>query len=287
MKKSTFMIMLSILCLLFAGCEAYTDAINDIGSAYQEKLNEILDTDTKKSELDIIEETMDEANSTETGMKITMPRGSYDYIGNEKPVGRVVSELEKLGFTNIKTIEVEPGIYYFAVEGIKIYTDDSNSTSSFDKGDCFSSEDLIEIYYYGGPMEDGMIQDTDVFSIEKQLRSIEEYSWSDEHRVIKGRSGYFGGCFCKEKDIWVDLNANDLKEITSAKIGVYEEDYELLIAFASFFDTTLIDAEEVKQWISEYNKNGTISRIFGDAKYSLHYGLDDEEKITLYIIALE
>jgi len=71
-------------------------------------------------------------------------------------------------------------------------------------------------------------------------------------------------------------------------IDVFEEDYELLITFASFFDTSLINAEEVQQWIREYNpENGSATMVFGDAEFALHYGMENEDKYSLYITALD
>lgn len=69
---------------------------------------------------------------------------------------------------------------------------------------------------------------------------------------------------------------------------IFEEDYELLITFASFFNTSLIDTEKVQQWIREYNpESGGVSRVFGDAEFSLHFGMENEDKYSLYITALE
>ena len=137
-------------------------------------------------------------------------------------------------------------------------------------------------------MEDGVIQETNIFTIEQQLRSTEGYTWSGDYSVIKGRAGYFGECYCGEQDVWVSLYGNDLEEITLARIDVFEEDYELLITFASFFNTSLIDTEKVQQWIREYNpESGGVSRVFGDAEFSLHFGMENEDKYSLYITALE
>ena len=300
MKKIVIVAMVLTLCASLVGCGAYFDALEDVGSAYKEEMGRILgeisgDTPSNLDGTGAPDSTVAENNTGDTepsreheSVQITMPHGSYFYTGNERPVGHIVSDFEQLGFTNIATIEVDPGLSHFAVEDVKIYSADSDKMVHFDEGDTFPADALIEVYYYGGPMEDGMVQETNIFTIERQLKSIEGYAWSGDHSVIEGRTGYFGTCYCEEKNIWVSLYGNDLKEITSASIDVYEEDYELLITFASFFNTSLIDAEEVQQWIREYNpENGSVSKIFGDAKFSLHFGLDSEDKYSLYITALE
>ena len=235
-------------------------------------------------------EKEDEAISEETddGVEIVMPHDNYYYTGNERTVGMIVEELEELGFTNITTIEDEPGWYYFSVESVEIFTDSSDKDGTFDEGDVFSSNDLVEIHYYGGPLEDGMIQDTNIFAIEEQLKNMDGYTWSEDHGVIEGKTGYFGTCLCEENDIWVDLYGNDLEMIESASIDVYEADYEVLITFVSYFDTELISAEEVQQWMRECDpKNEECTKIFGDAEFSLFYGMENDEKYSLYITALE
>lgn len=124
------------------------------------------------------ESAVDTIEEIDDGVKITMPHDNYYYTGQERPVGMIVEELEELGFTNITTIEDEPGLYYFSVESVDIFTDSSDKNGSFDEGDVFSSNDLVEIHYYGGPLEDGMIQDTNIFNIEEQLKNMEGYTWS-------------------------------------------------------------------------------------------------------------
>lgn len=300
MKRIIFSIITVILCLSLAGCEANFDVLEDVESAYQEEMDKILDgisdvTTTGANDVVITDSTVTESSPEETesnnlaeGLQITMTYDSWHYTGNERPVGHIVSDLEKLGFTNITTIEVEKGLYYFAVEDVKIYSDSSSKMVRFDEGDTFPADALIEVYYYGGPMEDGMVQETNIFSIEQQLKSVEGYTWSGDYGVIKGRTGYFGNCYCEEKNIWCSLYGNDLKEITLASIDVFEEEYELLITFASFFNTSLIDTEEVQQWIQDYNpENGSATKVFGDAEFSLHFGMENEDKYSLYITALE
>lgn len=266
MKKVLSLLIVFILTLSLCACED-----NKTTSAENEDKTQITDS-----------------NNTIVSMQIKMPHDSDYYTGSERPVGHIVSELEELGFTNITTVEVEPGWYYFEVEDVKIYSDSYGKTIHFNEGDSFPTDALVEVYYYGGPMEDGMIQETNIFTIDEKLKSIEGYTWSGEHSVIEGQTGYLGNCYCEEKNIWVSLYGNDLKEITLANIDVFEEDYELLITFASFFDTSLIDAEEVQQWIRENNpKNGSIQKVFGDAEFSLHFGMENEDKYSLYITALE
>lgn len=279
MKRIIAVILAVLLCVSLTGCGAYFDALEDMGSAYQDILGGKTDDSSDEQNND---------SSASSGVQITMPYDKYHYTGNERPVGHIVSELEELGFTNIKTIEVEKGWYYFAVEDVKIYADSSDKSGRFDKGDVFYSDSLVEVYYYGGPLEDGMVQETNIFTIEKQLKAVEGYNWSNEHSVIEGRTGYFGDCYCEESDIWCSLYGNDLEEITTANIDVFEKDYELLITFASFFDTSLIDGQAVEQWIRNSNpKNGSVSKVFGDAEFTLSYGAENDEKYTLYITALE
>ena len=279
MKRIIAVILAALLCVSLTGCGAYFDALEDKGSAYQDILDEKTDDSSDEQNND---------SSASSGVQITMPYDKYHYTGNERPVGHIVSELEELGFTNIKTIEVEKGWYYFAVEDVKIYVDSSDKSGRFDKGDVFYSDSLVEVYYYGGPLEDGMVQETNIFTIEKQLKAVEGYTWSDEHSVIEGRTGYFGTCFCEERDIWCSLYGNDLEEITTANIDVFEKDYELIITFASFFDTSLIDGQAVEQWIRNSNpKNGSVSKVFGDAEFTLSFGAENDDKYTLYITALE
>ena len=56
--------------------------------------------------------------------------------------------------------------------------------------------------------------------------------------------------------------SNDLEMIESASIDVYEADYEVLITFVSYFDTELINAEEVQQWIKECDpKNEECAKV--------------------------
>ena len=297
-KKVVIIAMVFTLCISLAGCGAYFDALEDVGSAYQEEMDKLLgeiagDTPSNTDNTGSTDSTVAENNTTELSketesVQITMPHDSYFYTGNERPVGHIVSDLEELGFTNIATIAVDPGWFYYAVEDVKIYSADSDKMVHFDEGDIFPADALIEVYYYGGPMEDGMIQETNIFTIDQRLKSVEGYTWSSEHSVIEGRTGYLGDCYCKDKNIWVSLYGNDLEEITLASIDVFEEDYELLITFVSFFDTSLIDAEEVQQWIQEYNpENGSATKVFGDAEFSLHFGMENEDKYSLYITALE
>ena len=300
MKRVVIIAMVFTLCISLAGCGAYFDALEDVGSAYQEEMDKLLgeiagDTPSNADNTEVTDSVMAENNTNDTvqnkeaeSVQITMPHDSYFYTGNERPVGHIVSDLEKLGFTNIETIEVDPGWFYFAVEDVKIYSADSDKMVHFDAGDTFPADALIEVFFYGGPMEDGMIQEVNIFTIDQKLKRVEGYTWSSEHSVIEGRTGYLGDCYCEEKNIWVSLYGNDLKLITSANIDVFEADFELLITFASFFNTSLIDAEAVQQWIRDYNpENGSVSKVFGDAKFSLHFGMENEDKYSLYITALE
>lgn len=233
------------------------------------------------------EKESDSTEKVDDGAEIVMPHDDNYYTGHERPVGKIVEELEEIGFVNIKTIEDEPRMYHFSVESVEIFTDSSDKKGSFDEGDAFSANDLVEIHYYGGPMEDGMIQDTNIFTIEEQLKNIEGYTWSEDHGVIEGKTGYFGTCLCEENDIWVDLYGNDLEEIESASIKVHDEDYDVLLTFASFFETSYIKFEDVEKWIKEYSaEDGYITEVFGDAEFCLE-GDSEERTVELSVFALE
>ena len=83
------------------------------------------------------------------------------------------------------------------------------------------------------------------------------------------------------------MYGNDLEKIESASLKVHNEDYDLLLAFASLFDTSLINAEDVQQWISEYNpENGYVTKEFGDAEFNLN-GDVESGTTELSIFALE
>ena len=134
-------------------------------------------------------------------------------------------------------------------------------------------------------MEDGVIQDTNIFDIEKQLKSFSKYKWSEEHGVTEGRTGYFGTIYCEENDFWCDLYGNDLEEITSASLEVHKDDIDLLLTFCSYFETSLINYEEVETWINNYTADdGFVSKTFGDAEFHLN---EYEDIIELTIQALE
>jgi hypothetical protein len=61
-------------------------------------------------------------------------------------------------------------------------------------------------------------------------------------------------------------------EIEIAEFRTYDFDYDYLLLCASFFDTDLIDAEEVKEWVRGYDKSqGTIEKTFGDAEFTMSY----------------
>jgi len=277
MKKVLIFVFIAIICLIFIGrisSENGTDNTTTTNAEQQIELNEN-NTESAVSEDDLTTESSVE--------KITMPKASYYYTGHERPVGRIVAELEELGFTNIKTVEVEEGIYYFSVEELKIYPSEGSEGEHFDEGDVFNADSLIEVYYYGGPLEDGMIQETNIFEIEKKIKNSTGYVWSNDHSVIEGRTGYFGTLYCEEQDIWCDLYGNDLEEITTAKISVSKADFEFLITFASFFDTSLINSDDVIEWLKNYSSQDDYSKVFGDADFSLYY----DETYTLYITALE
>lgn len=92
---------------------------------------------------------------------------------------------------------------------------------------------------------------------------------------------------CEENDIWVDLYGNDLEMIESASIKVHNEDYNVLLTFASFFETSLINPDDVKYWIDEYSvEDGYITDVFGDAEFYLD-GDAEDGTTELTVIALE
>lgn len=167
-------------------------------------------------------------------------------------------------------------ILCISLSGCGIYIDNSENIPSTHQAE---TENIL--------LEDGAIQGTNIFTIEKQIKSTTGYHWSDDHSVIEGRTGYLGTLLCEEKDIWCDLYGNDLEEITLASIDVFEEDFDLLITFVSFFDTNLIDTTIVQQWLKDNKSSNESSKIFGDAEFSLFYGEADDNKYSLYITALE
>lgn len=246
-------------------------------------------TSEKESEMEKEDEVVRE--EVDDGIEIVMPHDNYYYTGQERPVDMIVDELEELGFTNITTIEDEPGMFYFSVESVEIFTDSSDKNGSFDEREVFSSNDLVEIHYYGGPMEDGMIQGTNAQDIENELKSVEEYNWWDDHNLIQSEINGEWSVLCKnnEYDTYTksyELSAYDYLQIEIAKFITYDADYNYLQFCASLFDTDLIDAEEVKKWIEEYNPSeGYITKNFGDAEFVLDG--DGEGTIELSIWALE
>lgn len=136
-------------------------------------------------------------------------------------------------------------------------------------------------------MEDGFIQETNIFILEEQLKGIDKYNWSEEHGVIEGRTGYLGTVYCEENDIWCDLSGNNLEEITIASIKLHKDDFDLLLTFVSFFETSLIDSDEAIEWIKNYSvDDGFVSKNFGDAEFYLEEDTD-EGTIKLSIHALE
>ena len=287
MKKVVIIAMVFTLCISLVGCGAYFDALEDVGSAYQEEMDKLLgeiagETPANTDGMGSTDSTVAENNTTEPSKEtesaqITMPYDSWHYTGHERPVGHIVSELEKLGFTNITMIEVEKGWYYFSVEDVKIYSNNSEKMERFDEGDVFSADALVEVYYYGGPMEDGMIQGTNAKTIENTLRAIQEYNWWDGHSLTQSsiNDEWSVSCSNNEYNTYTksyDLSAYDTLEIQYAQFKTYDFDYEYLLLCASLFDTDLIDADEVKQWVQEYEiEDGTIEQTFGDAIFTMRY----------------
>lgn len=148
-------------------------------------------------------------------------------------------------------------------------------------------EPVVELNDVEEVMTDGFIQETDVFEIESKLKSTEGYNWSEDHGVVEGKNGWFGTCLCEDANIWCDLYAVESKEVTNASLEVCDEDFELLSTFASFFETSHVNADEVRQWIESYNfEDEYAEQVFGDAEFLLLFD-SEEGTISLSITGLE
>lgn len=126
-------------------------------------------------------------------------------------------------------------------------------------------------------MSDGYINGTNAKNIESRLQSIKEYNWWDDHSLTQSSINKEWSVSCSNNDYNTytksyDLSAYNTLEIQYAKFITYDFDYEYLLLCASFFDTELIDANAVKQWIQEYDAaDGTVEKVFGDATFTLTY----------------
>lgn len=126
-------------------------------------------------------------------------------------------------------------------------------------------------------MDDGYINGTNAKSIETSLKNIDEYNWWDDHSLIQSKINKEWSVYCanNEYDTYTksyDLNAYDTLEIETAEFRTYDFDYDYLLLCASFFDTDLIDTEQVKEWVRGYDKSqGTIEKTFGDAEFTMSY----------------
>lgn len=209
---------------------------------------------------------------------IVMPHDEDYYKGSGKLSRKVVAELEDLGFTNIKTIEVEKGLYHFAVESVKIFEDSTDKYGSFKEGYAFPADALVEVHYYGsGPMEDGMIQETNIQVIEAALKSVNEYNWRNEYSLLQSEINkeWISNCWNNEFNTdtkYYELHAHEDLEIEFASFKTTDFDYDYLLFCASLFDTSLIDATEVQIWMQEFNiEDGVVEKTFGDAIFTMRY----------------
>ena len=206
MKRIVAGILAALLCISLTGCGAYFDALEDMGSDYQEQMDKVLGGDKDDS----TENKQDEQ------------------IAN-----------------------------------------DSSTESSSDKNN--EEESTAQL------MDDGYINGTNAKSIETSLKNVEEYNWWDDHSLIQSQINKEWSVYCANNEYNTytksyDLSAYDTLEIQTAEFRTYDFDYNYLLLCASFFDTDLIDAEQVKEWVRGYDKSqGTIEKTFGDAEFTLSY----------------
>ena len=217
--------------------------------------------------------------------QIVMPYDEDYYTGSGKLSRKVVAELEGLGFTNIKTVEEEKGIYYFAVVDVEIFENNKDRNGSFKEGDAFPVDALVEVHYYGGgPMEDGMIQETNIQVIETALKSVDEFNWRNEYSLLQSEiSGeWISNCWNNEFDTdtkYYELHAHEDLEIEYASFQTTDFDYDYLLFCASLFDTSLIDTTEVQIWMQEFNiGDRETEKTFGDAIFTMRYHEYDDGK---------
>ena len=163
------------------------------------------------------------------------------------------------------------------------YTNNSKKFKSFKEGDIFYANSPIEIHYYGNAFEDGMIHKTDIFELEKYIKNSEGITWSNEHNVTEGLSGYLGTLMNDDQTICIDLYANDLNEITSASITTSSENIDIIKMFASYFNTELIDQKETEKWLDESLSadKEEHTQTFGDAEFYISPQYDAERKLTI------
>ena len=266
-----------ILVSILAGCGTTTNIIDD----------------TKGNEIEEIVAPTIEPKIDDTP-KIVMPHDADYYLGSGKLSRKVVAELEELGFTNIKAIEEEEGIYSFAVVGVKIFENTEDTGGSFNAGDAFPVDALVEVHYYGGgTMEDGMIQDTNAKDIEASLKAVVEYNWWEDHCLIQSNINDEWSVSCSNNeyntyDKSYTLYAYENLEVEYAKFETYDYDYDYLLFCASLFETSLIDINQVQQWIKEYNIDyDWVEKQFGDAVFAMNYEKfnDGSSSISLVITA--
>jgi hypothetical protein len=206
MKRIVAVILAALLCISLAGCGAYFDALDDMGSAYQEQMDKILGGDKD--------------DSTENKQDEQIANG-------------------------------------FSPESSSDKNDEEESTAQL--------------------MDDGYINGTNAKSIETSLKNIDEYNWWDDHSLIQSQINKEWSVYCANNEYNTytksyDLSAYDTLEIQTAEFRTYDFDYEYLLFCASFFDTDLIDADQVKEWVRGYDKSqGTIEKTFGDAEFTLSY----------------
>lgn len=122
-------------------------------------------------------------------------------------------------------------------------------------------------------MDDGMIQGTNAQEIENALKSVPEYDWWEDHSLTQSQRNKEWSVLCGSNDDTksYSLDAHDTLEIEIAKFTTWDDDYDYLLLCASHFDTELIDAEAVKAWIIEFNReDGSATEVFGDAEFTMY-----------------
>ncbi|MBR6513729.1 MAG: hypothetical protein IKT46_02725 [Clostridia bacterium] len=154
-----------------------------------------------------------------------------------------------------------------------VKNEQTQSDTSIESNTLKANEDTLNTKI----MDDGYINGTNAQNIESSLKSIEEYNWWEDHTLTQSRINKEWSVYCANNESTTytksyDLSAHDTLEIEIAEFRTYDYDYDYLLLCASFFDTDLIDAEEVKEWIREYDKSkGTVEKTFGDAEFTMSY----------------
>ena len=221
-------------------------------------------------------------SSSNSGIEIAMPHDNEYYIGSNIPVDMIVEEFEELGFTNIIKTEVDPWIYYFEIESIEI-----DKKKKFEEGDVFLSDATVEIKYYGGSMEDALIQELIIDQLYNNAKEMAGYEWEDLSDVREVRLGLSASLDNHSTGTCIELHSNDYGVIDWITVSVHKDNKEFLVEFVALLETSLIKSQEVQAWIESYSYSDEISdEVFGDANFSLSSDLFSEGEICLHIDAL-